>query len=255
MSAHSVPEDDCDELIYHVPKQKKPTHTSTMGASVSVYPPLGQITQVSKQVISIIALLEVSADAAEQSWELAIWHSNGDDNWTETALSLAPAQKTPSTLQMVDSSKARFYFEGKIDVQSLLNFTVKFRTASDQPWRWAYDEQGIGDGTVIYKSSAASSALPDDLGSILKGYDTTIKVKSCQSQCPGTRLWALETTVDAAQGDDSTYKALSLGTPWGGFLRYAKPLQPLICALGYIPESFALDSIASRHRPCTETSW
>lgn len=220
MSAQSVTDDDYDELIYHVPKQKKPTHTNSMGASVSIYPSLGQITQVQKQVISVTALLEVPADQAKESWELAVWHSEGDDNWTETILSLAPPQRTPSNLQNVDTSKGRLWFAGKLDVKTLLNFTAKFRSGSDQPWRWARDEQGIEDGTVIYKAALTTDALSDDLGSILKGYDTDIKVKSCQSQCPGTRLWALEASVDPAQGDDSTYANVNLGTPWGGFLRY-----------------------------------
>lgn len=218
-----VAEDDYDELIYHVPKQKKPTHTNTMGASVSFYPPLGQITQVQKRIVSVTALLEVPADQAEQSWELAAWHSEQDDNWTETALSPSLPRRTPSTLQNVDPSKARFWFEGKLEVASLLNFTAKFRPGSDQPWRWVHDEQGIGDGTIIYKSSLTTDALSDDFGSVLKGYDTDIHVKSCQSQCPNTRLWALEATVDAAQGDESTFSNVNLGIPWGGFLRYVCP--------------------------------
>lgn len=218
--SQDVPEDEYDELIYHVPKQKKPTHSNTMGASVSVYPPLGQITQVQKKVVSVTALLEVPADQAEQSWELAVWHSAGDDNWTETALSPSATHRTPSSLQTVDTSKARLWFEGKLEVKSLLSFTAKFRPGSDQPWRWVHDEQGIGDGTIICKSSLTTDALSDDFGSILKGHDTGINVKSCQSQCPNTRLWALEVTVDAAQGDESTYSDVNLGTPWGGFLRY-----------------------------------
>lgn len=221
MSAPNAPEDDYDELIYHVPKQKKPTNFNSMGASVSVFPPLGQITQVRKQGIAVTACLEIPADQAEQSWELAVWHSTGDEHWTETVLS--STKKTPSNLQGVDTSKVRLCFDGKLNVESLLNFTVKFRPGSDQPWRWARDEQGIGDGTVIFKSSWTTSALPDDFQSILKGYDTDIQIKSCQSQCPGTRLWALETSIEPAQDQDSTYANVNLGTPWGGFLRYAYP--------------------------------
>lgn len=229
MSAASVPEDDYDELIYHVPKQKKPTHVNDMGASVSVYPPLGQITQVQKQVVLFTVLLEVPVDQADESWELAIWHSTGDDDWTESNLS--STEKTPSNLQNPDKSKTRLWFEGKLDIKSLLNFTVKFRPGPDQPWRWARDEQGIGDGTVIFKSSLTTRALSDDFGNILKGHDTDIKVKSCQSQCPGTRLWALEASVEPAQGEDSTYADVNLGTPWGGFLRYAYPLMPSMCCI------------------------
>lgn len=217
-------DDDYDELIYHVPKQKKPSHNNTMGASVSVYPPLAQITQVQKQVVAVTAFLEVPADQAQQPWELAVWHSTGDDRWIETALSSSPTQRTPSSLQNTDASKSRLWFDGNLNVQSRLSFTVKFRSGPDQSWRWAHDEQGSSDGAIIYKSSLTTDALSDDFGRILKGYDTDIKVKPCQSQCPGTRLWALEASVDAVQADESTYAYLNLGIPWGGFLRYAYPV-------------------------------
>lgn len=217
MTVSGVPEDDYDELIYHIPKQKRPTITNTMGASVSVYPPLGQITQVRNGKVQVTALLQLPADQANQSWEVALWHAAGDDAWTETLLS--STQKIPSTLQAIDNSTARLWFDGEVNVTSLLNFTLKFRSASDQPWRWARDEQGMGDGTIIVNSTLTTDALPDSFEVILKGYDPSINVKSCQSQCPGTRLWALETTVGAAEGEESTYADASLGTPWGGFLR------------------------------------
>lgn len=216
----SVQEEDYDELIYHVPKQKKPP-TTNMGASVSVFPPLGQVTQVQKETIRISALLQVPADQAERSpsWEVALWHSTGDDTWTETLLSPAANNRTPSTLQHVDSSVSRLWFEGQLSIQELLHFTVKFRSGPDQDWRWARDEQGMGDGTIIVNRISTTDALPDDFSMILKGCDQKAKVKSCQSQCPGTRLWSLEVAADAVKGDDSALTDVDLGIPFGGFLR------------------------------------
>lgn len=224
----SVPEEDYDELIYHVPKQKKPT-VKDMGASVSVFPPLGQVTQVQKENVQVTALLEVPTDQANHPWEVALWHSTGDDAWAETGLS--PAIKTPSTLQALDDSVSRLWFQGHIAVNSLLNFTVRFRSGSDQEWRWARDEQGMGDGTIVVNSVLTTDALPDDFGSILKGYDTSIQVKPAQSQCPGTRLWTIEASVEAAKGDDSAFTDVNLGVPWGGFLRYVTGLSPVPYAL------------------------
>ncbi|ROW07669.1 hypothetical protein VMCG_03367 [Cytospora schulzeri] len=213
-------DEDYDELIYHVPKQKKPpVDLENMGASVSIWPSLGQITQVQKPKVNFIAVLEAPVDQANQPWEVALWHSTGEDNdWSETILS--PTQKAPSTLQKTSDSTSRSAFEGEISIQSLLNFTVKFRSGPDQPWRWIRDEQGMGDGTVILSSDLTTSALSDDFDSILQGYDANVKVKSFQSQCPGTRLWSLETKVQGAKGDDSTFADVNLGLPWGGFLSW-----------------------------------
>lgn len=213
----TVPDEDYDELIYHVPKQKRP-NVENMGASVSVFPPLGQATQVQSENVHIIVLLEVPADQAQRQWDVVLWRSAGDDDaWSETPL--APAQKTPSTLQDVDGSKSRFWFEGQVLVPSLLNFTLKFRSGPDEEWRWARDEQGMGDGTIIVNSTPTTAALPDDFGSILQGYDSGLRVKPTQSQCPGTRLWTIEAHAEAAKGEESTYTDVNLGVPWGGFLR------------------------------------
>lgn len=212
----SVSQEDYDESIYHVPKQRKPV-VKDMGASVSVFPPLGQITQVQKEKIQLIALLEVPNDQANQPWELALWHAAGDNNWSETPLSAT--DRIPSTLQAIDDRISRSWFQCEISVKSLLNFTVKFRAGPDKEWRWLRDEQGMEDGTIILKTGLTTSALPDDFTEILKGYDSEITVNPCRSQSPGTRLWTVEANVDAAQGDDSTYKDINLGLPWGGFLR------------------------------------
>lgn len=214
----SAPDEDYDELIYHVPKQKKPpAGLDKMGAAISVWPPLGQVTQVQRGNVGFIALLEVPTDQAKQPWEVALWHSAGGD-WNETILS--PAERTPSTLQTPNDSVVRTWFQGVVPVNSLINFTVKYRSGSEQEWRWIRDEHGVGDGTVVLSSNQTTEALSDDFNKILKGYDPSISVKPCQSQCPGTRLWALEASVEAAKGEDSTFVDFNLGLPWGGFLRW-----------------------------------
>lgn len=212
----SVPDEDYDESIYHVPKQKKP-RAKDMGASVSVFPPLGQVTQVQKTRVQLTALLEVPNDQASQPWELALWHAAGDEDWAETPMS--STDKVPSTLQAVDDRVSRFWFQCEVQVKALLNFTVKFRAGPDREWRWLRDEQGTEDGTIIVNSVLTTAALPDDFNEILKGHDSDIKVSACRSQSPGTRLWTVEANVEAAQGEESTYKDFNLGLPWGGFLR------------------------------------
>lgn len=213
----TTPEQDYDEAtLYHIPKQRKRT-IKDMGASLSVYPPLGQVTQVQQEHVRLTALLEVPAGEADQPWEVSLWHSAGDDVWKETTLSAT--DRIPSTLQPLDGSTARLWFEAEVPVQPLLNFTVKFRSQPDQLWKWIRDEQGLDDGTIIVTSNLTVEALPDDFGAILKGFGAEVKVESCQSQCPATRLWEMAVPVAAANGEDSTFADVRLGLPWGGFLR------------------------------------
>lgn len=212
----SVPEEDFGESMFYIPKQKRVLHKD-MGASVSVCPPLGQVTQVRKGDVQITALLDVPKDKAEQPWEIALWHAAGDDDWAETLLS--STQETPSTLQKIDDGVTRLWFDGRLSVKSLVNFTVKFRSGPDEEWKWIRDEQGAADGTIILTSDTTTAALPDDFSKILKDADSALKVTSCQSQCPGTKLWTLEADVDAANDEESMYKDVILGLPWGGFLR------------------------------------
>lgn len=216
----SAPEEefDFDESIYHVPKQKTRSQAS-MGNEISTYPPLDRVTQLQSGTVSFIAVLHVPGDHVQQPWEVALW-SQADDSegdWTETILSRT--KRVPSTLQKVAKPEARVWFDGKVTVKSSLHFTVKYRTSPDSPWQWVRDEQNKGNGLVIVNSQTTTDAISEDFGSILKGHDSNLVVKSCTSQCPATRLWSITATVPAAKGENSAYADAKLGLPWGGFLR------------------------------------
>jgi hypothetical protein len=42
-----------------------------------------------------------------------------------------------------------------------------------------------------------------------------LKSKNYRSQSPGTTLWSVEASVDAADGAKSTFENIKFGLPWG----------------------------------------
>lgn len=205
-----------------IPKQKPPPArivADEMGATVSSYPPLGQVTQVKDGNLNFIVLLEVEEKDAKQPWEIALWHSYDGGEWAETILSVVDEGPTPSSIQAAQNRNSRFYFNSRVSVSSSLSFTFKFRNGPDHPWRWTRDEQSIGDGTIIVNTEMASRQMSTDFSNIIKDFNSDLKVKSVVSQCPGTELWSLEAPVGPASGEEAAYADIRVGSPWGGFLR------------------------------------
>ncbi|KAI1855650.1 hypothetical protein JX266_000515 [Neoarthrinium moseri] len=206
-----------------IPKQKpppQPTVSGEMGATVSCYPPLGQVTQLKSGIIDFIVLLEVEEKDANDPWEIVLWQSADGKDWVETDLSRMKDGSAPSSLQIAPAHKSRLYFSASLAVASALNFTVKFRNNSDKPWRWARDEQSIGDGTIIINAEKTSAKTLTSFTDIVKNLNPDLTIARASSQCPGTELWVIEAPVNAANGEDSTRADYRLGVPWGGYLRW-----------------------------------
>lgn len=208
-----------------IPKQRPPPEPQpenvTM-ASVSSFPPLGQVTQLKNGDVEFIAVLEVPESDGSSPWEVALWHSKASDEgeeWVEHRLSPSGPDAVPSTLQAA-TGNSRLYFGGKLTIESNLKFTVKFRAGPDQEWRWIRDETGMGDGIVIVNDNLDQKDTETGLPDLIQGFNPDLKWQSHLSQCPGTRLWSVEAPVDAAKDEDSTIVDVPLGVPWGGFLRW-----------------------------------
>ncbi|ETS81264.1 hypothetical protein PFICI_06266 [Pestalotiopsis fici W106-1] len=205
-----------------IPKQKPPpepnTVTDDMGATVSSYPPLGQVTQLRKGNVKFVVVIDVDEADVNEPWEAAVWHNAGTGEWTETALSRVNDGPTPTSLQSEQSKKTRLYFDSNLSVSTSLAFTIKFRNTADKPWRWVKDEQSIGDGTIVINPEASSAQGPADFSAVIKDLNPDLKVSSLVSQCPGTELWSIKAPIAAADGDASAYTDFRIGVPWGGYL-------------------------------------
>lgn len=207
-----------------IPKQRpapSPLPEGTIMASVSTYPPLGQVTQLKTGNVNFIALLEVDEAQASNPWEVALWYSesaDGSKEWVQHRLDRSDERRIPSDLQALRGA-TRVYYGGKVSGDSPLKFTVKFRSGPDQPWRWVRDEAGMGDGIVVINDNLDRKDTGSKLPDLIQHLNPDCKWKCLPSQSPGTRLWSVEAPVGAAQGEESKIVDLPLGIPWGGFLR------------------------------------
>ncbi|KAI1103611.1 glycoside hydrolase family 36 protein [Jackrogersella minutella] len=192
-----------------------------MEVNISSYPPLGQITQLKDKSFQFIALLEVENDLIDNPWEVTVWHSSVDGDWSETPLSLIPDDDDYSLLPHANKpSNTLLYFRAPFFVPSSINFTLKFRNGHDQPWKWSGDISGSTDGVVIFNPANPLLRMAVNLSDIIHGLNLELSVKPTASQTPNTQLWTINAGVSPAEDDRSTYADVELGTPWGGALRY-----------------------------------
>lgn len=203
----------------YVAKQKPPPLpvSENMKVVLQSFPPLGQVTSVRGKEVTLTTVLEIPKSRANESWEVLAWHSVDDSDWKDTQLSSVPDVSAPQTLQTLDDSMSRFYFSSSVSFEASFQFTLKFRHNPDVEWRWIRDEQGLNDGLIVNASAGASSNNLSDLIPDINSKDWTIK--SHLSQSPRTSLWSLEAGIPPADGDDSSYKDITIGTPWGTFAR------------------------------------
>lgn len=188
-----------------------------MKAVLQSYPPLGQVTPVQGRDITLTAVLEIPKSRATEAWEISLWHSLDGSEWKDAHLSPIEDALAPQTLQLIPESVSRFHFASSLSFDTSVRFTLKFRHSPDVDWRWIRDEQGLDDGLIVNATAGVSSENLSDIIPDLNSGDWVIK--SCLSQSPRTSLWSLETVIPPAKGDDSGYRDIVLGTPWGSFAR------------------------------------
>ncbi|KAF7562970.1 hypothetical protein G7046_g1137 [Stylonectria norvegica] len=206
------------QAIY-ISKQKPapPPVTEDMTVFLQSYPPLGQVSPIHDQQVTLTAVLDVPKFREKESWEVSLWHSVDGSEWNSADLSPIEDGHGPQILHLLPASLSRSFFSLKLSLKKSVQFTLKFRCGRDEEWRWIRDEQGLKDGHIVTTSvTVPSEELPD----LIPDLSSQWKVSSCMSQSPGTSLWALETLVPPAKEDESTFVDIEIGTPWGSFLRW-----------------------------------
>ncbi|KAG6251679.1 hypothetical protein E4U23_000374 [Claviceps purpurea] len=185
-----------------------------MKALIQSYPPLGQVSVVQTGSQSLIVVLEVSADQEHDPWEASLWMSVDEEEWHEVILARSEDDLKPQMLQKQFATRRFLYFSCRICLRKCAKFTIKFRSSSEQAWRWAHDE-GLDDGSILLNSPGFTSdrlQIPD----LNVEWEVTSKI----SQSPGTRLWSLQCPIKGSTGNDSSVRNVDVGTPWGSFLRW-----------------------------------
>jgi hypothetical protein len=203
----------------HVSKPKPDPHpvAESMVVTLQSYPPLGQATPVQSQNITLTAVLEIPKPREADPWEVSAWLSVDGSEWKDVQLFPMDDNQIPQTLQLLPESVSRLYFASSFSFDASVQFTLRFRPAHDENWRWIRDEQGLDDGWILKPSTTTSSDKLSDLIPNLNVKDW--KVSPCLSQSPGTTIWALEAPIPPSQGDNSAFRNILIGTPWGSFLR------------------------------------
>ncbi|KAM0564587.1 hypothetical protein ACHAPJ_000802 [Fusarium lateritium] len=204
------------QAIY-IAKQRPapPPIPEEMKVVLQSFPPLGQVTSVRGKHVTLTAVLEIPKFRAHEPWEVSAWHSSDGSDWKDLKLDPVEEVSGTQTLQSPADSVSHSYFTSSFSFDTSVQFTLKFRHSPDADWRWIRDEQGLNDGLVANTAVGVSSSNLPDLIPDLNSKDWAIK--SCLSQSPGTSLWSLEAVVPPANGDDSTYRDITIGTPWGSF--------------------------------------
>ncbi|KAK3330070.1 raffinose synthase or seed imbibition protein Sip1-domain-containing protein [Apodospora peruviana] len=207
--------------------------------SLTMYPPLGQVSQVSTRDVTFIAVLEVPRTLAAEPWELVLRYAavntsrddQGLPKWRKQVFIPSGQAGYLSRLHEVDPDVARLHFDLRLQVEMSLQFTVKYRwQGQNQSWCWI---QGDGGGHSILATDSyvivdqptigdGGDDTPRDLPDLIQGFPAhLVKWKYCMSQSPGTRLWSIEAPVHGAEDDMSAFADISLGVPWGhGSLRW-----------------------------------
>lgn len=198
-------------------RQKETTMSATTSIDVRVasYPPLAQTTLSTQDAIRFVVILDVPQHLAANSWEVAIWHSEGVSNWEETRLSRATLDSNPTSLQAISSSHVRLCYHTNFSFNNTVDFTIKFRNHPGQAWRWVKDEQGLGDGMVLHQAQSLSDIAQNGLQDVIVGLNPTLRVKSALSQSPGTQLWEIRADVHASEHGNSVFSTIELGHAWG----------------------------------------
>ena len=205
--------------LVHIPRQNISIPKSCkMKAIVCSQPPLGQITTTSETSTNFTVELEVDTFRENDGWEVSLWYTqNGSCYWEELVLRRSPTKKSQS-LQLFNSTSHFLYFTADLPTTAPIDFTIKFRNAKDQPWKWVKDAQGMEDGVIILRPSADQGVSPD-LKNYIKGMDPALRVQIERSQAPQTTLWSVTTFVAAAIGEESSFTDIKIGVPWGKFLK------------------------------------
>ncbi|KAF1942148.1 glycoside hydrolase [Clathrospora elynae] len=186
-----------------------------MYAALSCHPPLGQTTTIAsdRDSVRFTVLIESSA-GSEKTWEVALWHNlESQDKWTSS--SLEPNTEPSVTVIKATQAGVRCqYFTidlyGRPKHGGSLSYTVTFRAAEDEPWKWANEQFSTSDGRLIYQSP---QPLEDNLTYYLDHLPPFLTISKEQSDTPDTLLWSITYPVNAASGKTPGHSSEKLGRP------------------------------------------
>lgn len=99
---------------------------------------------------------------------------------------------------------------GRPSSGSLLSYTVTFRAAENEPWKWANEAFSTSDGHLIYQSS---DPVSEDLTSYIDELPPFLTITKEKSEATECQLWSITAPVEAASGKEPGTLSKNLGKP------------------------------------------
>ncbi|SLM37360.1 Glycosyl hydrolases 36 [Lasallia pustulata] len=188
-----------------------------MFAKVVCDPPLGQFTVIPhhQKAVNFTVLIESSRGFPEQPWEVVLWHNGLEDReWDEVPLERVSNRDDPMVINTEGRGRIyRRYFSGSLPRPSRIidpiDFTLKYRTSSWEPWKWVKDQFFLPDGKLHFQPKE----ILDELDDYIADPSYFFTVHSVPSEVPETNLWSLTADVSSAQGNISGYDEYRVGLP------------------------------------------
>lgn len=105
-----------------------------------------------------------------------------------------------------------------------VHFTLKYRIASSNDWKWVNENSNLTDGELYFQPDKP----PTEITSYLKDCSPEFSVHLVSSESPGARVWSITTAAKAAAGESSGWTVTSLGSPrsftrWFALVRIWSP--------------------------------
>ena len=162
-----------------------------------------------------------------------LWHNGLEDReWDELPLEDVSSRDDPvssrlSLFRMIEltwssqtvintkgrGSTYRHYFSGSLPRPSRIvepiDFTLKFRTSSSEPWKWVKDHFFLPDGEIHFQTREIS----DELDDYIADPSYFFAVHSVPSEVLDTNLWSLTADVSSAHDEISGLDEYRVGLP------------------------------------------
>lgn len=226
-----------------------------MYATLTCSPPLGQTTTIApeKDRVRFTVLIE-SSFGSEKPWEVALWHNlESHDKWTTLNLKAIP-EPSLTIVRTSQSNVRRQYFTidlyGRPKHGASLSYTITFRAAENEPWKWANEHCSTSDGRLIYQTV---NPLEDELTQYIDGLPPFLQIEKQQSDSPNTLLWSLSGPIKPATGKKPGFSSEKLGKPtnlsrWFALVRLWGPwIAPRQGKDKFQPDKAAILSAFERH--------
>ncbi|KAG0636371.1 glycoside hydrolase superfamily [Tuber brumale] len=181
--------------------------------------------------IDFVAVLETSNDSHydQTSWIVQLWYQEAEGPWKSADFSPTDSLVLPILFTATTPNITRRCYSLHLSCRNTnpIQFTLRLRSVVEEnaPWIWSKEQNGLGDGRVIFLDP--STSLPT-FESLFHGSDSNLEAKCAKSQVPGVELFDVTAPAPPITNGSSTiamgipaalelyYALVKLSPPWMG---------------------------------------